>query len=135
MTKFVQKKIEGATILVIVYEHIVRRILTRILTTKGHNVVARSMGYKGIKTFEKGKGKYDLVMIDIRLPDIDCLSVAKRIKKTGRKTPVMLINKVWGKAIDTKTLKESGVDFIVRVPFHMDKTLLFVENALAKVHQ
>jgi DNA-binding response OmpR family regulator len=134
MTKFAQKKVAGATILVIVYEHIVRRMLTRMLTTKGHQVVARSVGHKGIKTFEKGKGKYDLVVIDIRLPDIDCLSVAKRIKKAGRKTPVMLINKVWGRAIDTKTLKESGVDFIIKMPFHME-TLLFVENVLAKIHR
>ena len=135
MTKFARKRIEEATILVIVYEHIVRRMLTRILTTKGHKVVARSVGYKGIKTFEKGKGKYDLVMIDIRLPDIDCLSVAKRIKKVSQKTPVILIDKVWEKAIDMKDLKEAGVDFIIRVPFHMDKTLRFVENTLAKIHQ
>ena len=136
MTKLAKKKTEGdATILVIIYEHIVRRILTRILTTKGHKVVARSVGYKGIHTFEKGKGKYDLVIIDIRLPDINSLSVAKKIKKISRKTPIMLINKVWGKAINMKDLKQAGVDYIIKVPFQMDNTLRFVENVLERIHR
>jgi len=137
MTKIARtkKSIGDSTILIIVYEHIIRHILTKILTVKGHKVVACSVGYKGIRAFEKGKGKYDLVIMGICLPDIDCLNLAKRIKAVSQKTPVMLIKKVWGKAIDIKELKDAGVDFILKIPFYVDKTLSLVENALAKIHQ
>lgn len=118
-----------AVILVIVYEHIVRDILARILTAKGYKVVTSSIGFDGIRKFEKAKGKFDLVMIDIRLPSISGLGVAKKIKKISQKTPIMLIRR-WDKELDTKELKDSGVDFLISKPFHMDKTLHLVENAM-----
>jgi DNA-binding response OmpR family regulator len=118
-----------AVILVIVYEHIVRDILVRILTAKGYKVVTSSIGFDGIRKFEKAKGKFDLVMIDIRLPSISGLGVAKKIKKISQKTPIMLIRR-WDKELDAKELRDSGVDFLISKPFHMDKTLNLVENAM-----
>ena len=125
---------KGATILVIVYEHIVRDILARILAGKGYNLVTCSVGLEGIRRFEKGKGKFDLVMIDIRLPGIDGLGVAKKIKKISQKTPIILI-KGWDRELDTKELKDSSVDFLVSKPLYMDKTLNLVANAMVTVHK
>jgi len=129
MKEAARNRTKEATILVIVYEHVVRKILTRILTANGHEVISCSVGFNGIKTFKKGKGKFNLVMIDIGLPDINGLSVVKKIKKISQKTPVMLI-KEWGKALDANELKDSGADFIISKPLHMDKTLELVENAI-----
>ena len=122
-------KTKVATILVIVYEHIVRDILARILRTNGHKVVTCSVGFDGIRKFKKGKGKFDLIMIDGHLPGIGGLDVAKKIKKISQKIPIILI-KGWEKELDTKELKESGVDLIMSKPFFMDKTLELVENAI-----
>jgi len=122
-------KTKVATILVIVYEHIVRDILVRILRTNGHKVVTCSVGFDGIRKFKKGKGKFDLIMIDGHLPGIGGLVVAKKIKKISQKTPIILI-KGWEKELDTKEVKESGVDLIMSKPFYMDKTLELVENAI-----
>ena len=134
MREELKRREKGATILVIVYEHTVRDILARILADKGYNLVTCSMGLDGIKKFEKGKGKFDLVMIDIRLPGIDGLSVAKKIKKISQKTPIILI-KGWDKELDTKELKTSGVDFLISKPLYMDKTLNLVANAMVTVHK
>ena len=129
MKKVAKRRAKEANILVIVYEHIVRDILARILTAKGHKVVTCSLGFDGIRKFEKGKGKFDLVMIDIRLPGISGLGVTKKIKKISQKTPVILI-KGWDKELDTEVLKDSGVDLIISKPFYIDKTLHLVENAM-----
>jgi len=129
MKKVTKRRAREANILVIVYEHIVRDILARILTTKGHKVVTCSLGFDGIKKFEKRKEKFDLVMIDIHLPGISGLGVAKKIKKISQKTPVILI-KGWDKELDTEGLKDSGVDLLISKPFYMDKTLHLVENAM-----
>jgi DNA-binding response OmpR family regulator len=122
------------TILVIVYERIVRDILARILTAQGHKVVACSVGFDGIRRFEKGKGKFHLVMVDSNLPDVSGLVVAKKIKTITQKTPVMLI-RGWDRNVDVEELKGSGVDYIMSRPFYMDKTLNLIENALLTVHQ
>ena len=129
MKKLLRNSTKEATILVIVYEHIARNILARILRTKGHKVVTCSVGFDGIRKFKKGKGKFDLIMIDGHLPGIGGLDVAKKIKKISQKIPIILI-KGWEKELDTKELKESGVDLIMSKPFFMDKTLELVENAI-----
>ena len=129
MKEIPRNKTKVATILVIVYKHIVRDILARILRTNGHKVVTCSVGFDGIRKFKKGKGKFDLIMIDGHLPGIGGLDVAKKIKKISQKIPIILI-KGWEKELDTKELKESGVDLIMSKPFFMDKTLELVENAI-----
>ena len=129
MKEIPRNKTKEATILVIVYEHIVRDILARILRTNGHEVISCSVGFDGIRKFKKGKGKFDLIMIDILLPGISGLYVAKKIKKISQKTPGILI-KGWDKELDAKELKDSGADFIISKPFFMDKTLELVENAI-----
>lgn len=132
MKEVAKSRAREANILVIVYEHILRDILTRILINKGHKVVTCSVGFNGIRTLEKWKGKFDLVVIDIHLPDIGGLSVAKKVKKISQKTPVVLI-RGWEKKLDTKELKNSGVDLIISKPFYLDKTLDIVENAMVTV--
>ena len=129
MKKVAKSSVKVANILVIVYEYAARDLLARILTTKGYKVVTCSMGFDGIRKFKKGKGKFDLVMIDIRLLDISGLDVVKTIKKISQKTPVILI-KEWDKELDARELKESGVDLLISKPFYMDITLKLVEDAI-----
>ena len=76
MKESAKRKSKETTILVIVYEYVIRNILARILRAKGHTVVTSSVGFDGIKKFEKGKGKFDLVILDIPLPGKGSLSVA-----------------------------------------------------------
>jgi len=129
MKEVAKRRKKEATILVIVYEPIVRDILARILAAKGYEVVTSSFGLDGIRKFEKGKGKFDLVMIDTLLHRMSGLHVAKKIKRISQKTPIILI-KGWDKQLDIKELKDSGVDFLISKPFYMDKTLHLVENAI-----
>lgn len=134
MKELARNKVKEATILVIVYEYIVRDILARTLTAKGYRVVTCSVGFDGIRKFKKGKGKFHLVVIDISLPDVSGLGVAKEIKRISQKTPVILM-RGWDRELDAKELKESGVDFIMRKPIYVDKALDLVENAVVTVHQ
>lgn len=127
-------KVKEATILIIVYEYLARDILARILRAKGYRVVTCSVGFDGVRKFEKGKGKFHLVVIDIGLPGIGGLGVAKEIKRISQKTPVILM-RGWDEELDAKELKDSGVDLILSKPFYMDKALDLVENAMATVHR
>ena len=91
MKELAKRKSKETTILVIVYEYIIRDILARILRGKGYTIVTSSVGFDGIRKFKKGKGKFDLVILDIPLPGIGSLSVAKKIKKISQRTPIMLL--------------------------------------------
>ncbi len=117
------------TILVIVYEYVIRNILARILRANGNTVVTSSVGFDGIRKFEKGKGKFDLVIIDIPLAGTGSLSVAKRIKKISQRTPIILI-KGWDQKLDSKEVKAIGLDLILSKPLYIDNTINLVNNLI-----
>jgi two-component system response regulator VanR len=127
MKELAKSKSKEATILVIVYEYIIRDILARILRGKGYTVVTSSVGLDGIRKFEKGKGKYDLVIISTPLPGTGSLSVAKRIKKISKKTPIMLI-KEWRRELDSKKIKDAGFNLVLSTPLYIDNTVNLVND-------
>jgi len=127
MKELAKRKTKETTILVIVYEYVIRHILARILRAKGHAVVTCSVGFDGIRKFEKGKGKFDLVIIDIPLPGTGSLSVAKRIKKISQRTPIILI-KGWDRELDSKKIKDAGFDLVLSTPLYIDDTVNLVND-------
>jgi two-component system OmpR family response regulator len=131
MSEHARNRVKESTILIIAYDYIIRDIFTRFLTTEGHKVIAHSLGWSGMRSFEKGKGKFDLVIIDIPLPDMSGVGVAKKIKAISHKTPIMLL-KGWDIEPEEEEIKGSGVDFIVSKPFSMEETLCLVANAIER---
>jgi two-component system response regulator VanR len=127
MDEFVKKKSTETTILVIVYEYIIRDILARILRAKGYTVVTSSVGFDGIRKFEKGKGKFDLVIIDIPLPGMGSLSVAKTIRKISKSTPVVLI-KGRDTELDSKKIKDAGCNLVLSAPLFIDNAINSINN-------
>jgi len=127
MKELVKGKSKETTILVIVYEYVIRHILASMLRAKGHTVVTSSIGFDGIRKFEKAKGKFDLVIIDIPLPGTGSLSVAKRIKKISQRTPIILI-KGWDRELDSKKIKDAGFNLVLSTPLYIDKTVNLVND-------
>ena len=127
MKELSKRKSKETAILVIVYEYIIRDILTRILRDKGYTIVTSSVGFDGIRKFKKGKGKFDLVIIDIPLPGTGSLSVAKRIKKISKKTPIVLI-KGWDRKLDSKKIKDAGFNLVLSTPLYIDNTVNLVND-------
>ncbi|MBW1691486.1 MAG: hypothetical protein DRG87_00535 [Deltaproteobacteria bacterium] len=127
-------KVEGTAVLLIAYDYVVRGILARMLTAKGYRVVNRSVGWNGIGTFKKGKGKFAVVVIDLELPDMSGLIVAKKIKEINHITPTILLRR-WEQGPNVEELRNAGVDLIMSKPLIMDKTYEMIENAVASVHE
>ena len=127
MKELAKRKLKETTVLVIVYECVIRDILARILRAKGHTVVTSSVGFDGIRKFKKGKGKFDLVIIDIPLPGTGSLSVAKKIKKISQRTPIMLI-KGWDRKLDSKKIKDAGFNLVLSTPLHIDNIVNLVSD-------
>ena len=123
-----QRKKE-AHILLIVYEDIVRDIIARMLTERGHTVVTCAVGLDGIRKFGKRKKEFDVVMSDITLPGISGFGVAKRIKKMSQKIPIVLM-KGRDKELDVAQFKESGADLVISRPLSMHNTVYLVEGLI-----
>jgi CheY-like chemotaxis protein len=81
-----------STILVLDDEVRIGRLLTRALGAEGHAVDTAVEGLDGLALAKTGK--YDLVLLDLRLPDIDGVSVLRRIMIARPQQPVFVMSAV-----------------------------------------
>lgn len=75
-------------ILVIEDELKIQQIILDFFTQEGFQVTLASDGYEGWMTFEDGD--FDLVILDIMMPEMDGWSVCKRIRKVSDVPIIML---------------------------------------------
>lgn len=79
------------TVLVIDDEELIVELIGQTLTKSGYNVETAKGGEEGLQIFEKRL--FDLVITDIRMPDVDGFGVARHIRNSARPyTPIIGIS-------------------------------------------
>jgi CheY-like chemotaxis protein len=121
------KEARKVRILVIDDEETVRDILSKILETKGHQVVVASNGEEGIEQFKSEA--FDIVFTDLGMPKLSGWDVGKIIKEISPKTPIAMITG-WGVELDREKMSKSGIDLIVSKPFNFDQVIQLVSEAM-----
>jgi len=125
--KPVKKEIPCVRILVIDDEQSVRDILSRMLRTKGHEVVVASSGEEGIDRFRSEK--FDMVFTDLGMPRISGWEVGKAIKEINPKVPIAMITG-WGMEMNREKMSGSGIDLVVSKPFDFDQVIELISEAI-----
>lgn len=77
---------------------------------KGYEFISAEYGREGIEKFESGRP--DLVILDIRLPDISGIEVLKKIKKINEKTFVIMITAFHDMQTTIEAMKYGAFDYI-----------------------
>lgn len=122
-----KEELISARILVIDDEDSVRDILSRMLTAKGHQVVAVSNGQEGIDQFKSER--FDLVFTDLGMPKVSGWEVGKAVKKINPTVPVAMITG-WGMELNREKMTENGIDLIISKPFNLDQVMELVSGAI-----
>lgn len=78
-----------ARILVIDDEEIIRTSCKRVLISEGYDVDIAVSGLEGLKLFEKAK--YDLVLVDLKMPGLNGIEVLLNIKSQHPEQNVMIM--------------------------------------------
>lgn len=98
-----------------------RNLLSEILQEKGYKVLAAQTGAEAIDMTMKND--FDVVILDIKLPDMDGLTVLERIKKVRPSSSIItvtgycldeLIEDITGKGAYTCLLKPFDVDLLLK---------------------
>jgi CheY-like chemotaxis protein len=115
-------------VLVIDDDAVVGRSFDRVLSGKGYEVDTALTGEEGLKDMDNTE--YDVVFTDIKMPGMDGLEVAERIKAKCPWTPVVVIT---GYGTEENEAKASvlGVSGFVRKPL----TPEIIENITLKAMQ
>jgi DNA-binding response OmpR family regulator len=64
-------------------------LLRRGLTKESHSVTIAVDGIKGLE--EAQTHTFDLILLDIMLPGVDGLNVARRLRASGHRTPILML--------------------------------------------
>ncbi len=118
-------------ILVIEDEPAIRMGLEDTLTAKGYQVDVVARGNEGVE--RALTGRYDLVVLDVMLPDIDGFEVCRRIRASRevRRLPIIMLS-ARGAELDRVRGLELGADDYVTKPFSLMELLARVASVLRR---
>jgi len=117
-----------ARILIIEDEIAIQHLLVEILRVAGHTVKAARDGQEGLALF--GKEEFDVVLTDLSMPEVSGWEVARAVKKTDPRIPVILVTG-WGDHLDPQSLQESGIDLVLAKPFLAEELHSALAQAMA----
>ena len=108
----------------------IQDILQDILSLEGHQVQLASSGDDALKLFKSSD--FEVVITDLGMPGMSGWELAKEVKKSKSKIIVILITG-WRAQLDTDKIKESGIDFILPKPFHIEQIKEVLHQTAAKI--
>jgi DNA-binding response OmpR family regulator len=105
-------------ILVVDDEPLVCDSIERMLAFDGHKVEMTTSGKEALALFDKDK--FDLVIIDYRMPEMRGDQLALRIKELAPMQPVLMISAT-AQVLEGAEEPMAGVDLLISKPFPLEE--------------
>lgn len=118
-----------AKILVIDDQRAIRSSLKDILELEGYEVELAENGQEGVDKF--ATCKYDMVITDIKMPEMDGMEVLSKIMEVKPETAVVMISGHGDIDTAVDAIKKGAYDFIEK-PLDLNRLLITVKNALER---
>lgn len=99
------------------------------LELEGYKVQVAPDGKKALKTF-RGE-RFDLVILDVMLPEMDGFTVCEAIRLENTRIPVLFLTAKHASADRITGLKIGADDYLTK-PFNLEELLLRVQNLLKR---
>jgi two-component system nitrogen regulation response regulator GlnG len=108
-------------------EESIRWVLTTALAGEGHVVDDVDGGEAALRRL--AQDHYDLALVDIKMPDLDGLSLLSRAREQGLHTPIVIITAQNTMANAIEAMKRGAYDYVTK-PFDIEEVHLLVQRAL-----
>jgi DNA-binding NtrC family response regulator len=119
---------EKSTILVVDDENGVRQSFNMVLKDDYYVLLAAN-GEEALTIFKKNR--VDLILMDIRLPDTDGISLLKKLKEIEPNTEIIMVTAVKEIQTAVKAIKIGAYEYVIK-PFVVDDVLTIIGRALEK---
>ncbi len=120
--------IPKARILVIDDEAEIRESLEVLLTLEGYLVELAHNATEGLKRLENTS--YDLVLLDLMMPDRSGMEVLKEVRERDTETPIFMITAYGSVEVAVDALKSGANDYFSK-PWDNEKLLIEIERMIA----
>jgi putative nucleotidyltransferase with HDIG domain len=119
----------GKEKILIIDDEIGPREAMRMILKDLYNVRTASGGREGLA--QLAAGRVDLVIVDIKMPDMDGISVLKEIKKEYTDTEVVLVTAYASLETARSAIRYGAFEYLIK-PFDKDDVLHVVEKGLTR---
>ncbi len=111
-------------------EHLLKSLDVFLKNETNFEIFDAINGKEAIEILEKQK--IDLILTDLKMPEIDGLELLKYVKKKSLDIPVIVMTAF--KSLDSaiETMRLGGYDYIVK-PYEFDMVLLVINRAIEKI--
>ena len=108
-------------------EESIRWVLATALTGEGHTVEQAENGESALQRL--GREHFDLAFVDIKMPDLDGLSLLSQTREAGVSTPIVIITAQNTMANAIEAMKRGAYDYLTK-PFDVEEVRLLVQRVL-----
>ncbi len=118
-----------AHVLIVDDERSMREFLEIFMTKKGHEVTVAENGKVAIETLKEEE--FDLIFTDLRMPEVDGITVLKEAKTLWPDTQVIVLTAYSSTETAIEAMKLGAYDYISK-PFKVGEAGVVVDKALEK---
>ena len=119
-------------ILIVDDESAIRKLIAKYAAFEGYETDEAENGMQAVEKCRQNK--YDIVILDIMMPELDGFSAGRQIKKDDPDLPIILLS-ARGEEYDRINGFEIGADDYVVKPFSPKELMLRVSAILKRVHK
>ena len=117
-------------ILVVEDNKINQMVTKKIIEKNNHNCVMVSSGYEAIDAVSKQN--FDVILMDINMPEINGYETTIKIRENGIKTPIIALT-AFDKNEVTDQATASGINDVLIKPFETEKLFEIINQLLQKI--
>lgn len=124
-----------AKILIIEDEQFIRDIYKRQLEKAGISVDGFGNGTEGLQALSQNK--YDIILLDIMLPDLNGLEILKQVKQNPplKDIPVIMLTNLGQDEVIKEGFALGAQGYFIKASYTPDQIVQEVQNILAKKPQ
>jgi DNA-binding NtrC family response regulator len=123
------ENVSRGRILVIDDEPDIRDSLEALLSSENYRVELAANATEGLKRLEGSA--YDLVLLDLMMPDKSGMQVLEEVRTRDRETPIFMITAYGSVEVAVDALKRGANDYFPK-PWDNEKLLIEIDNMIAK---
>jgi two-component system, cell cycle sensor histidine kinase and response regulator CckA len=118
----------GLTILVVEDDHKMAEVITRFLTSSGHEVLWAEDGLAGLDLFRRSQRRIDLVVTDVIMPGMNGIELVKLLRE-GQDAPKVIF--ISGYPAGDPAHDDLSGETLIRKPFSREQLLAEVSGTLS----
>jgi two-component system, OmpR family, response regulator len=124
-----RRESRNETILVVEDEDAIRELLATALRFTGFSVETAASGAEALS--EARNGKFDLLVLDVNLPDVDGFTVCRKLREDNNRVSVIFLT-ARDDPSDLRTGFLGGGDDYVTKPFSLEELMLRIDAVLRR---